>query len=109
MNDDSKTNVEHVSMFLAQMAEASTMEVMNVCYFPLSLTNTMFARFTSLPTCSIGSWVEFEEIFHEHLYIGVHKQDYLILHQVIKGVMSTPLILSNTLETLRIDVFIDDL
>jgi hypothetical protein len=73
MNDDSKTNVEHVSMFLAQMAEASTMEVMNVCYFPLSLTNTMFARFTSLPTCSIGSWVEFEEIFHEHLYIGVHK------------------------------------
>jgi hypothetical protein len=84
-------------------------EVMNVCYFPLSLTNTTFAWFTSLPTCSIGSWVELEEIFHEHLYIGVHKQDYLILHQVIKGMMNAPLILSNALETSRTDVFINDL
>lgn len=37
------------------------------------------------------------------------KQDYLILHQVLKGMMSAPFILANALETLRTDVFIDDL
>jgi hypothetical protein len=30
-------NLKHISMFLGQMGEASTMEVMNVCYCPLSL------------------------------------------------------------------------
>ena len=43
-------------MFLAQMGEASTLEFMKVRHFPLSLTGTAFAWFTSLPACTIGSW-----------------------------------------------------
>jgi hypothetical protein len=56
--DDGKSSIEHVSMFLAQMDEASTVEVMNVCYFPLSLAGTGFALFRSVPIYSITSWAK---------------------------------------------------
>jgi hypothetical protein len=62
--DDSKSTMEHISMFLAQLGEASTYDFMKVCNFPLSLTNIAFAWFTSLLSCSIGSWAELEEKFH---------------------------------------------
>jgi hypothetical protein len=42
---------------------------MNVRYFPLSLTGTTFTWFTSLPICSIDSWAELEETFHEHFIL----------------------------------------
>jgi len=71
--DDSRSSMEHISMFLAQMGEASTMDFMNVRHFPLSLTGTAFAWFTSLASCSIGSWAELEEKFHDHFYNGVHE------------------------------------
>jgi hypothetical protein len=71
--DDSKSTMEHVSMFLAQMGEASTIDFTNVWCFPLSLTSTSFAWFTSLTTCSISSWAELEEKFHYHFYNGVHE------------------------------------
>ena len=54
--DDNKSTMEHVSLLFAQMGEASTMDFMNVQHFPLSLTGTAFAWFTSLPACTIGSW-----------------------------------------------------
>jgi hypothetical protein len=65
--------MEHVSMFLAQMGEASTIDFTNVWCFPLSLTSTSFAWFTYLTTCSISSWAELEEKFHYHFYNGVHE------------------------------------
>ena len=71
--DDSRSSMEHISMFLAQMGEASTMDFMNVRHFRLSLTGTAFAWFTSLASCSIGSWAELEEKFHDHFYNGVHE------------------------------------
>jgi hypothetical protein len=39
----------------------------------LSLTGTTFAWFTSLPSCSIGSWIELEERFYGHFYNGVNE------------------------------------
>lgn len=59
--DGSKSTTEHVGMFVAQMGEARTMEVINVHYFNLSLTGTTLAWFTTLPTCYIGWWTKLEE------------------------------------------------
>jgi hypothetical protein len=41
--DDSKSIMEHISMFLAQLGEASAYDFMKVRNFPLSLTGTAFA------------------------------------------------------------------
>jgi hypothetical protein len=40
--DDSRTSMEHVSKFLAQLGEASAFDFMKVCNFPLSLTGIAF-------------------------------------------------------------------
>ena len=53
--DDSKSTMEHISMFLAQLGEASAYDFMKVHIFSLSFTGTTFAWFASLPSCSIGS------------------------------------------------------
>ena len=72
-DDESKSTIEHISMFLAQLGEASAYDFMKVHNFSLSLTGIAFAWFTSLPSCSIGSWAELEEKFHDHFYNGVHE------------------------------------
>ena len=71
--DDSKSTMEHISMFLAQLGEASAYDFMKVRNFPLSLTGTTFAWFTSLPSYSIGSWAKLKEKFHNHFYNGAHE------------------------------------
>jgi hypothetical protein len=65
--------MEHISMFLAQLGEASAFDLMKVLKFPLSLTGTDFAWFSLLPSCSIGSWAELEEKFYNHFYNGAHE------------------------------------
>jgi hypothetical protein len=45
-SDDSRSSMEHISMFLAQMGEACILDFMNLHHFPLSLIGTDFARFT---------------------------------------------------------------
>jgi hypothetical protein len=69
--DDSKSTMEHINMFLAQLGPASAYDFIKVCNFPLSLTSTAFAWFSSLPSCSISSWAELEEKFHSHFYSGI--------------------------------------
>jgi hypothetical protein len=71
--DDSKSTMEYISMFLTQLGEASAYEFIKICNFPLSLTSTTFAWFTSLPACSISSWAKLEEKFHSHFYTGIHE------------------------------------
>ena len=63
----------HIRMLLAQLGEASAYDFMKVRNFLLSLTGIAFAWFTSLPSCSIGSWAELEEKFHNHFYSGAHE------------------------------------
>jgi len=53
--DNSKSIMEHISMFLAQLGEASAYDFMKVRNFSLSLTSTSFAWLTALPSCSLGS------------------------------------------------------
>jgi hypothetical protein len=83
--DDSKSTMEHISMFLAQLGEASAYDFMKVRNFPLSLTGTTFAWFTSLPACSIGSWAKLEEKFHSHFYTCVHETSLSHLASVRQG------------------------
>ena len=71
--DDSKSTIEYISMFLAQLGEASDYDFMKVHNFPLSLTSIAFSWFTSLPSCPIGSWDEIEEKIHNHFYNGAHE------------------------------------
>jgi hypothetical protein len=52
--DDSKSTMEHINMFLAQLGKSSAYDFMKVRNFPLSLIGTAFAWFTSLPAFSIG-------------------------------------------------------
>ena len=83
--DDSKSTMEHINMFLAQLGEASAFDFMKVRNFPFSLTSTAFAWFTLLPSCSIGSWAELEEKFHNHFYSGAHETRLSHLASVRQG------------------------
>jgi len=58
---------------------------MKVRNFPLSLTGTTFGWFTSLPSCSIGSWVELEEKFHNHFNNGAYETRLSHLASVHQG------------------------
>jgi hypothetical protein len=46
----SRITWEHVSQYLAQLGEASSIEALRVWLFSLSLIGTTFAWFSSLPT-----------------------------------------------------------
>jgi hypothetical protein len=64
--EGSKTAVEHTRLYLAQLGNAGREDYMRIRNFPLSLTGTAFAWFTSLPECIVGSWIELEELFYEY-------------------------------------------
>jgi hypothetical protein len=64
--EGSKTAVEHIRLYLAQLGSAGREDCMRIRNFPLSLTDTAFAWFTSLPECIVGSWIELEELFYEY-------------------------------------------
>jgi hypothetical protein len=83
--DDSKSTMEHINMFLAQLGEASAYDFMKVHNFLLSLIGTAFAWFTSLPVRSIGSWAELEEKFHSHFCTGIHETRLSHLASVRQG------------------------
>ena len=58
-----QTTGEHVSVFLTQFSEVSTMEHTRICNYSLSLTGPAFSWFSSLQPCSIGSWAHSEKKF----------------------------------------------
>jgi hypothetical protein len=68
--EGSRTTWEHVSKYLAQLGEASSIEALHVRLFSLSLTRTFFAWFSSLPAYPIYGWEPLEKKFHEHFYSG---------------------------------------
>jgi hypothetical protein len=61
---------EHVSQYLAQLREASSIKALRVQLFSLSFTGTAFAWFSSLPAYSIYGWEPLKRKFHEHFYSG---------------------------------------
>ena len=68
--EDTRSTFEHISQYLAQLGEASSINELKVCLFSLSLTRTAFSWFSSLAPNSIGSWEQLEQKFHEHFFCG---------------------------------------
>ena len=68
--EGTKTTWEHVSQYLAQLGEASSIEELKVRLFPLSLTGTAFSWFVALPHGSILLWSQLEQKIHDHFYSG---------------------------------------
>jgi hypothetical protein len=67
---DGKTTLEHVGQFILQCGKASANDVLKLRMFPLSLSDTIFTRFTSLAPNSIFTWAQLEQKFHEYFYYG---------------------------------------
>ena len=68
--EDSRSTREHVSQYLPQLREATLVDALKVCMFPLSLTRTAFSWFASLAPGSINSWYDLEKKFHERFFSG---------------------------------------
>lgn len=60
--------MEHV--YWGQLGEASLVDALEVCMFPLSLTETTFSWFALLAPGSINSWFDLEKKFYEHFFYG---------------------------------------
>jgi hypothetical protein len=69
-------------MYLGQLGEASALDYMKIRNFPLSLTGTAFAWFTSLPPLRINCWAELEVKFHSHFYTGTQETRFSQLTSV---------------------------
>jgi hypothetical protein len=65
-SEDDKTALEHISRFTVQCGEYSNNGNGKLRMFPNSLTGQAFTWYAALPTNSIGSWEEMEEIFQSH-------------------------------------------
>nr|AAU44286.1 putative polyprotein [Oryza sativa Japonica Group] len=70
---DNVSTYEHISRFLAQSGEASTIDALRVRLFPLSLSGSAFTWFSSLPYNSVNSWADLEKQFHSYFYSGIHE------------------------------------
>ena len=51
--EDSRTTLEHVSQFNAQMGIYGSLDHLKIKMFPLSLSGTVFSWFSALPSNSI--------------------------------------------------------
>ena len=71
--DDSKITFEHVSQYLAQLGETSSIKELKVRLFSLSLTGIAFFWFSSSAPNSITSWEQLEQKFHDHFFSGSHE------------------------------------
>ena len=54
--EDNRSTFEHISQYLAQLGEASSINELKVRLFSLSLIGTTFSRFSSLAPNSTGLW-----------------------------------------------------
>jgi hypothetical protein len=62
---DSMSIVEHVSQFLIHCGEAGGIDALKIRLFPLLLSRSAFAWFSSLPANSINTWADLEKQFHK--------------------------------------------
>jgi hypothetical protein len=77
--EDNRATWKHVSQYLAQLGEVSSIDALKVCLFSLSLTGTAFSWFPSLLPNSIDSWEQLEHKFHDHFYSPENKLKLLDL------------------------------
>ena len=67
------TTVKHIGRFLIQCGDASAVDALRIRLFPLSLSGSAFAWFSSLPANSIITWADLEKQFHKYFFAGVHE------------------------------------
>jgi hypothetical protein len=80
-----KSTHEHISQYIAHLWELADGEAYRVRLFLLSLTNTAFVWYTTLPPNSINSWEESERKFHEHFLSGEHELELANLASIRQG------------------------
>jgi hypothetical protein len=66
--EDNRTTWEHISQYLAQLGEVGSIDALKVHLFSLSLTDTAFSWFSSLPPNSNDSLEQLERKFHDPFY-----------------------------------------
>ena len=67
---DSTSTIEHISLYLTQLGEASVEDAHRVRFFSLSLSGPAFTWFSSLPVNSIANWTALKKKFHTYFYVG---------------------------------------
>jgi hypothetical protein len=83
--EDNRTTWEHDSQYLAQLGKVGSIDALKVCFFSLSLTNTVFSWFSSLSPSSIDSWKQLEHKFHDHFYSPKNELKLLDLTSIRQG------------------------
>jgi hypothetical protein len=76
--------IEHVSLYLTQLGEASLEEAHQVRFFALSLSGLVFTWFLSLAVNSIANWNDLEKKFHTYFYIGAGERKIIDLTTIKK-------------------------
>jgi hypothetical protein len=85
LGDQEKNTREHIGQFLAQLGELADKEAFRVRLFSLSLTETAFAWYATLPPDSILSWGDLEQKFHDHFFSGDYELDLVDLVALRQG------------------------
>ena len=65
---DNTSTIEHVSLYLTQLGEASVEDAHQVRFFSLSLSGSAFTWFSSLPVNFVANWADLEKKFHTYFY-----------------------------------------
>jgi hypothetical protein len=104
--EDYRTIWEHVSQFLAQMGEASSVDYLKIRLFPLSLSGIAFSWFSALPPGSILTWAHLERRFHDHFYSRENELKLSYLTSVDNNMMCPLSITSRGLETRKTNVLV---
>ena len=73
LGQDSMSTVEHISRFLIQCGEAARIDALKISLFPLSLSGSAFACFSSLQANSIMTWADLEKQVHRYFFARVHE------------------------------------
>ncbi|XP_059650780.1 uncharacterized protein LOC132296613 [Cornus florida] len=80
-----QSTLEHISRFTVHCGEAVANPWLKVRLFPNILTGYAFRWYCNLPTNSIQSWQQFEDLFHTQFYraeLEVSMADLSRLHQL---------------------------
>lgn len=68
--EDNRSTHDHISQYLSQSRDASSIDTLKAHMFSLSLFGTPFFWFASLALSLINSWFDIDKKFHEHFFFG---------------------------------------
>jgi hypothetical protein len=83
--DQGKSTHKHICQFLTQLGELADTEAFHVRLFSLSLTETAFTWYATLPPNSILSWGNLEQKFYDHFFSSDYELDLVDLVALRQG------------------------